>query len=83
MPRKHGPPRFPRKRLNPKLYTAVRARGRRAYLQAMDVGMHATQFSALVCKNVVVASPITIERLERIADCVGFPKAQLFLDGGR
>lgn len=80
----HGPPPRPRRRLNPKLYEAVRASGRPGWLIALAAGFrHQPAMSALICADVVIDTPTNIARLERIADEVGFDRDRLFLDGGR
>jgi len=82
--KRHGPPPFPRRRLNPKLYAAVRASSRPAYQLAVLAGLtHGTVLSALIRAEDVPDTPLTRERLQRIADLVGFDKAQLFLDSGQ
>lgn len=76
-----GPPPFPRRRLNPKLYPAVRACRRPRWMLAVQAGFtHDKKLSALVCADSVIATPLTIERLERLADLVGFDRAALFVD---
>lgn len=82
--RRHGPPPLPRRRINPKLYAAVRACGRPGWLLAVAAGLtHQTVLSSLVCAESVPDTPTNIGRLQRIADVVGFDRGQLFLDGGR
>lgn len=82
--RPHGPPPRPRRRLNPKFYEHVRHFGTPAYLLAMRAGFrHANAFSMLVCAEEVPDTPTNVGRLLRIADVVGFDRAQLFLDGDR
>jgi hypothetical protein len=44
---------------------------------------HANAFSMLVCAEEVPDTPTNVGRLLRIADVVGFDRAQLFLDGDR
>ena len=41
-----------------------------------------TTFHDLLKAGVVAATPLTVSRLERVADAVGFPKDQIFLDDG-
>ena len=79
--RKPGPPPLPRRRVNPALYAAVRASGRPGYLIALEAGLtHQPVLSALVCAESVPDTPTNIERLQRIADVVRFPREDLFLD---
>lgn len=82
-PRRPGPPPHLRRRVNPKLYDAVRASGRPGWVLATLAGTHATALSALICAESVIDTPVNIERLQRIADVVGFDRGQLFLDSGR
>lgn len=81
----HGPPPLPRRRLNqPNFYDAVRGCGHAGWQLATAAGLtHETVFSTLVCATSVPDTPTNIERLQRIADIVGFDRGQLFLDGGR
>lgn len=81
--RQHGPPPLPRRRLNPLFYSAVRASGHPGWKIALLAGLtHQTVLTRLTTAESVIASPLTVERLERIADVVGFDKALIFLDGG-
>lgn len=43
---------------------------------------HYTTFHDLLKARVVAATPLTVTRLQRVADAVGFPKDQIFLDEG-
>ncbi len=80
--RRHGPPPLPRRRINPKLYDAVRASGTPGWLLAIRAGLtHQTVLSQLVCAESVPDTPTNIERLRSIAGVVGFDPAALFLDG--
>ena len=80
----HGPPPHPRRRLNPRLYEAVRASGHPGWKLALLSGLtHQTVLSQLVCAETVVASPLIVERLRRVASVVGFDPGQLFLDSAR
>lgn len=85
--RRHGPPPLPRRRINPKLYDAVRAvraSGTPGWLLAIEAGLtHQTVLCALVRAESVPDTPTNIDRLYAIADVVGFDRAQLFLDSGR
>jgi len=82
--RKHGPPRRLRRRLNPKLYDAVRSYGVPGWQVAHMAGLnHQTILSSLIRSNEVPNTAINIERLERIAAVVGFPREDLFLDVDR
>jgi hypothetical protein len=80
----HGPPPLARRRINPKLYDAVRASGTPGWKLAILAGLtHQTVLSSLVCAESIPDTVTNIERLQRIADVVGFDRGQLFLDGGR
>jgi len=81
----HGPPARPRRYLNqPTFYDTFRASGRPSWLLAVQLGLtHPTVLSGLVCADSVPDTPINIERLERIADAIGFDRSQLFLDGAQ
>lgn len=82
--RRPGPPPLARRRLNPKLYDAVRTDRRPGWLLAIAAGLtHQTVLSSLVCAESVPDTPTNIERLRRIADVVGFDRDALFLDSGR
>lgn len=71
----------PRRRINPALRDTVRASGQPGWRIALIVGIqHHAKFSALINADSVPATPANIERLERIADVVGFDRATLFLD---
>lgn len=41
---------------------------------------HYTTFHDLLKAGVVAATPLTVERLGRVADAVGFPRDEIFLD---
>ena len=83
--RKPGPVPLPRRRLNqPAFYDSVRYCGHPGWLVALTAGLtHGTVLSALVTADSVPDTPQNIDRLERIADAVGFDRALIFLDGAR
>lgn len=84
MRKPHGPPPLPRRRLNPALYAAVRGSGTPGWQLAIEAGLtHQTVLSQLVCAESVPDTPTNIERLNAIADAIGFDRALLFLDGDR
>jgi hypothetical protein len=81
--RPSGPPPLPRVAINPAFYHAVRTSGFPIYRITTIVGAtHPALISRLIGSDSVPASDINIERLERIAEIVGYDKAQIFLDGG-
>jgi len=76
--------KLPRRHVNPALRATVRACGKPGFVLAIRSGFaHHSKFSFLINAESVPASAINIERLERIADIVGFPKSRLFVDGDR
>ena len=78
----HGPAPLPRRKLNPDFHRAVRASGHRIYVLATVAGLHSgPELSALLCAGEIRDTPVNVQRVERVADLVGFDKAQLFLDG--
>jgi hypothetical protein len=82
--RKTGPPPLPRRRINqPAFYNAVRYCGRPGWLVGVEAGLtHQTVLSNLIRADTVPDSPLQIQRLQRIAEVVGFDREQLFVDGG-
>lgn len=81
--RPRGPAPLPRLHLNqPAFYNAVRATGRELWLLALAADiLQPFTLSTLVNAEAVPDTRYNRERLERIADVVGFDKTQLFLDG--
>ncbi len=74
----------PRLRPNRQLLRAVRASGLPGWQLALVAGIpHHSTFSALINSKTVPDSRLTRERLERIADAVGFDRALLFPGGAR
>jgi hypothetical protein len=51
------------------------------YRLALTLGVHHSALSALINADVLPATHMNVERLERIADAVNFNRAELFLDG--
>jgi hypothetical protein len=78
---------FPLRRLRlnqPAFRETVRSVDTPGFQIALAAGItHFSKFSALINADEVPASPINIERLERICEVIGFPKARLFVDGAR
>ncbi len=77
MARQHAP----RRHLSPYLLRAVRACGRPRWELSLLAGFPANQqLSNLLHAEVVVASPQTVARVERLADLVGFSRTEVFLE---
>ena len=54
------------------------------FVIAMESGFtHYSKFSALINADEIVATPANIQKIERIAKRINFPKSRLFLDAGR
>lgn len=74
----------PRRRINPELRTAVRASGKPVWILAVLCRFkHATKFSALINARSVPETAVNCERLNRIADEIGFDRERIFLNDGR
>ena len=70
-----------RRSLNPLLRRSVERSGRPKSTLAFVAGFpHYTHFYELLREATVVATPLTIERLNPVADAVGFPRDEIFLD---
>ncbi len=72
----------PRRPLNPLLRRRVERSGQKLTSLAAHGGW--TQYPSLYSilrEEKVRATALTIARLERVADAVGFPKDEIFLDG--
>ena len=41
-----------------------------------------TSFYDVLRAGLVAATPLNVARLERVADAIGFPREEIFLDGG-
>lgn len=78
-----GPVPYPRRKLNPLLRQHYRTATRdqhRSFMLALTAGFpHACQLSDVLHARRVPATPLTIERLGRVAQAIGFEGA-LFLD---
>jgi hypothetical protein len=73
----------PRRRVNPALRAVVRSTGKPGWLLTLAAGLkQQSKFSLLINAGDIVDTPDNIRCLERIADVVGFDRAELFLDGG-
>ena len=75
-------PRTIQRRLNPKFKERYRnERVQASWMLAMRAGFpHQSGFSALIRADVVPTTPLIVERLGRVADLLGFPKDQIFVD---
>ena len=74
----------PRRPLNPHLRRRVRHSGKSAVRISIAAGF--TQKQSLyfyLREEYVSATPLLVARLERVADAVGFPKNEIFLDEAR
>jgi len=73
---------LPRYRVNPALRATVYQSGQAIFELFRLTGFnHPPQFSSLINAEFIPATRLNIERLYRIADVVGFDRAQLFLGG--
>jgi hypothetical protein len=84
VPRYPDLPRAPRRPLNPFLLRAVAASPHTQIRLAQVAGFACPQqlWYTLRAER-LPATPLFVQRLERLADVVGFPRRQIFLDGGR
>jgi hypothetical protein len=79
--RKRGVKPAPRYQFNPYFVRHVRADGRPIWLLTHLAGFsQITVLSSLLHAPVVIATPLVVERLRRLADAVGFPPDQIFLN---
>src|SRR5436190_1099727 len=74
-------PVAPRRPLLPFLLRRVSASRINKGLLARAAGFPAySVFYTVLRSEKVIATPLTVERLERVADLVGFPRDEIFLD---
>ncbi len=74
----------PQIKINPALLAHIRATRRPIWSLATLAGfLHVNKFSGLINSTSVPDTDINRERLYKIADCVGFDKTQIFLDGAK
>jgi len=67
--------------LNPALRRRVEQSGKPKLLLASLAGFSQyTQFFESIRSERVPTTPLMIQRLERVADMVGFPQSEIFLD---
>ncbi len=75
--------RLVRRPINPALHQHIVRSGTRPLSLAAVAGFrHYYEFLNAVRSTSVVASPKNIERLHRVADALGYPRDEIFLDGG-
>ena len=80
--RKRGRPRSPRYRLTLQFLAYLAASRQPGWMLSLMGGWrNYTSFAPAVHSGVVVAGPLTIERFHRLADALGYPRNQVFLDG--
>jgi hypothetical protein len=73
----------PVRSLNPFFHRRVqRSRLKKVALQTAAGFPHYTTFHDILRAGQVVATALMVTRLERVADAVGFPRDEIFLDGG-
>lgn len=71
----------PRRPLNPALRERVEAsRISKARIALIGGWPHYTTFYEVLRASTVAATPTTVARLQRVAECVGFPLDDIFLD---
>jgi hypothetical protein len=80
IPKRRGPRPERRRRVNPALRATVRSSGRRIWQIAALAGLlHPSKASSLIQARSIPATQLNIQRLERIADSVGFDRDRIFL----
>jgi hypothetical protein len=68
--------------INPHLLRRVeRSRFKKSALAAAAGWPHYTTFHDILRAGRIAATPLTVQRLERVADAVGLPRDEIFLDG--
>jgi hypothetical protein len=71
----------PRRPLNPFLLRRVERSGHTKRTLATVAGFpHYIYFYLTLREDIVRASPLLVTRLQRVADAVGFPRDEIFLD---
>jgi hypothetical protein len=76
--RRHPTPRRP---LNPALLRRVEQSGKSITGLALAAGFpHYPQFYVVLREEKVIATPLLVDRLTRLARVLGFPPDQIFLD---
>ena len=70
--------------LNPYFSLRIKRSGKKqAALEAIAGFPHYTTFHDILRAGQVVATPLTVTRLERVADAINFPRDEIFADGVR
>ena len=73
----------PRRPLNPLLLRRVeRSSQTKSRIAAIAGWLHYTDFYEALRAERVRATPLMVTRLHRVADAVGFPRDEVFLDEG-
>ena len=71
----------PYREINPFFHRRIDRSGKKkSSLQRVGGWPHYTTFHDLLRAGVVAATPLTITRLQRVADAVDFPRDEIFLD---
>lgn len=74
-------PAAPRRPLNPLLLRRLeRSNQTKTRIAAIAGWPHYTDFYNALREDRVRATPLMVARLERVADAVGFPRDEIFLD---
>ena len=77
-------PIAPRRALNPFLLRRVNASRKKRKALATLAGFACDQQQYFVLRQErIAATPLMVERLGRLADAIGFPRDEIFLDGLR
>jgi hypothetical protein len=75
-------PAAPRRPLNPLLWRRFARRWGPKDRLAVVAGYPCyQQLYAVLHEDRVRATPLTVQRLQRVADAIGFPRDEIFLDG--
>lgn len=73
-------PRAAERYINPRFRTFYQRSHRASWELAATAGFpHQSTFSTLIRSEVVPATALNVERLQRVADALGFPRDQIFL----
>jgi len=73
--------RAPRRPINPLLLRRVQRSGKSKGTLALVAGWpHYVTFFDILRAEKVVATPLTVSRLQRLAEVIGFPQDEIFLD---
>jgi hypothetical protein len=73
-------PRLPERYLNPRLRDAYKASRRSSLELSLVAGFpHHSHFSYAINATRIKDSPVVRQRLERLADALGFPRDEIYL----